>query len=518
MSRRFLTPAWQTELALAGMLFGLALVVRAVNLYTIPRLTDEVVEWSFAFDIAQGQRDVWHGVQPYFGPLVPDLLALALLIFRSPLVPRALVCVLGALTAPAVYALGRAIGGRRVGIIAGLLMATSSTHIIVASHIAYTNSLTPLLTALMLTLFVLARKRNSGRLLVVAGFVGGLAAQTHPVVLGLAPGMLLWFFGPRAQWRWFRRPAVYCAAGVALLAYSPVLVGIVLALPQFQQSVVTRSYAFAPASSLPDYAGRMQGLLIELARMVGAVYPNLDLPRRYLIQPLVAVYALLALLALWAGLRGSRFLLLVTTSGILLIPLFNRQYGDFPFFTRYIALLLPPVYAAAAVGLVHLWTVRARHAAAPTAVWAIRAVGALAVLGIAGYPLWLTADYYASQVRGGRTNTLFLEMIHQTETGRNAVVWLDDGLGAGEFASGGNLLVSFQVWLTLEGRDWRGVALNAPRDTRCPQHTTWLIAADDAASRFTARCGAVRVNGATIVTRPGRPELTFSLYHVPASP
>lgn len=495
------------------LLGALALCARLSELYTIPRFTDEVLEWQFAFEIARGVRNPLQGLQPYLGPFASDLLAFALLLAPNPFTPRAFAAVMGALTAPATYALGAVIGGRRAGIIAGLLMAAASTHIVVNSHIAYVNALTPLFTALTLAFVYAARTRAEGRYLIAGGFLFGLAAQTHPLALTLAPGMLGWFLSARQQWQWLRRPALYLAAGAFVLAYSPVLYALFAQTNFFRAQVVTRSYAFGLPQSFGELAGNAQGLVVELARMVGAVYPNLDAPRAYLAQPLVFLYALLLLLAVWAMFaRRSFFLLWVLGSAALCIPLVNKQYGDFPYFTRYVALLLPPVYVAVAFGVDTLWAKLETRFAGRRARWLVRAGAGLLVAALLFLPFHLTSEFYAGQYRGARTNAAFLAMTARVAQTPTQTVWLDNALGDVEFPGGGNLLLSFQVWFDLGKQPWRAVKVNARALQNCaPQ---WLLATQTNATRLAARCRLETILAQEMPTRPGRPPAHFGLYRL----
>lgn len=496
------------------LLGAIALAARLPALFTIPRFTDEVLEWQFAFEIARGARNPLLGLQPYLGPFGSDLLALALWLAPHPFTPRAFSALMGALTIPATYALGAALGGRRAGFIAGLLMATSSAHIVVNSHIAYVNSLTPLFAALSLTCVYVARGRDDGRFLIAGGFLFGLAAQTHPLTFALGPGIVLWFFSARSFWKWFRRPALYLALGAALLAYYPVWYALWTQPDFFRAQVVTRSYAFALPSSLGEYAGNAQGLLVELARMVGAVYPNLSAPRAYLLQPLVFLYALGLLVAAWA-MRAQKnyFLGWVIGSAVLCIPLVNKQYGDFPYFTRYLALLLPPLYAAVAFGLVTLWTKLETRFVAARARWILRASawGAIGLLAL--MPLSLTAEFYAGQQRGGRTNATFLEITARVAQTPTDLILLDKELGGAEFPSGGNLLLSFQVWFDLQKQTWRAVQV-APRQLQNCAAGQWLIATRANAVRTATRCRIRTIVEQEMPTRPGRPSIYFGLYQL----
>lgn len=508
----------QSALLWAVGLFCAALLVRLPYLYEIPRFTDEVLEWKLAFEIAQGTSPLWENVQPYFGPFQPALLAVALYLFPSPYVPRALTLIIGALTVPATFGLGSVVGGWRSGIIAALLMLTSSTHIVATSHVAYINSFTPLLVTFALTLLYLARQRDRGHCLIAAGIVFGLSAHTHPIVLTLLPGLALWFIFPKTQWRWFRRPSFYLAVCAALIAYSPVLVNILFHFTEFTDAVVAHKYAFAPARSFADYWANLQGLGIEFGRMLGAVYPNFAALRDYFFQPLIAAYVLVLLLTLAAMVRlRNSFFITALVSPLVFIPYFNTQYGDFPYFTRYLAFLLPLTYAAIGLGLSAWWQYLEERFAKRTgtnharAHWLVRGMLLLGIGWLVFYPLALTNRFYESQIRGNRTNVALLNTIARVEATSLKRVWLDPELRAGEFPSGGNALFALQVWFELTGR----IVRQSRPAALCRRGDGLLIATPTFAAATLKECAIELVAQESIATRPGFDPLFFNLYRVP---
>lgn len=506
----------RVDLALLLALFVVALVVRLPNLYEIPRYTDEVIDWWRSYDIVRGVYSPWDTVQPYLGPLIYNVIALGLKIFPGPYTPRALTVVQGALTAPATYLLVRAMGGKRAALIAGILMAVASSHIVINSHVGYANSFTPLLVAIMLTLFYMAQKRENGWFLIGAGFVGGLAMHTHPAVVALLPGMVVWFFSSRARWHWLRRPSLYLAVVAALLAFSPVLIGIVQQFSYFRTAVEARPYAYRPIQSPYDFLVNLQALLVEMSRMLGAVFPNFDAPRKYIAQPLVATYLVLIALAFWGAWRTRNwFLLAVVASGVLFIPVVNAQYGDYPYYTRYIALLLPPTYAAVALGIDALWSYLTKRFA-PQQNWksvpyAAISVGFLILLGwLVGQSLNLTWRFYDSQYNGGRTNLVMEQMVEHINAEPDKMIWLDPRMIRGEFPSGGKFLEALEVWFLLSGKPWQ----LAEENHVCERSGSWLIATDYFMDLAVPRCEYDKVMHEMVTTRPGFESLSVGLYRI----
>src|SRR6185436_2281173 len=115
---------------------------------------------------------------------------------------------LGALTIVPAYLLARelAMGGgasRGRAILAGALaaglLAVNAGHVIVNSHVAWGNCITPLFTTTAIWLLARAARLSSDRpaqgrlrastglLIVLGGLAFGLALQTHPSVAALLP-------------------------------------------------------------------------------------------------------------------------------------------------------------------------------------------------------------------------------------------------------------------------------------------------------------------------------------------
>lgn len=524
-------------LASLGLLL-LALAVRAPSLYLVPRFTDEMIETDAALQIALGARNLFAS-DPYLGPLLPSLLGLILHFWANPYVPRAFVMVASALTVPAAYLLGRILHGRAAGVIAALLMATSSAHIVVNSHIAYSSSLPPLLMTLSLASVILARREDSARWLVLGGAFFGLAAQTHPVSLAALPGLVTWFllkqpFARQASpWRWLRQPGLYAAMVTCLLVYSPVLIGLFSLRAELEFAVVSRSYALATDHSLLAYLANWQNMGVELARMLGAVFYDLGRPRNYLSQPLVFAYAVLVPLALLAALlhrgRERAVLPLVLASSMALIAYFNQQYAAYPFFTRYVAYLLPILYTAVAMFGIDL-ALRARRALSHRPIvyrWAAGAAGLLALAFLAAWPLKLTFDYYAQQISTGRSNTLMLDIAERIASQPATVLYLDEELQKAEVPSGGTFYLSYWGWFRVARRPFEnlrpGALAERCRDDARSRAATGLtvgrapilvIATEGVANQLARACRVSLIVGAQLPTRPGFGDVTHGLYQI----
>lgn len=502
--------------ALGLGLFALAL--RVPFLYEIPRWTDEVGEAVTALRIAQGGVTPLLGMVPYYGPVHADLLALVLKFYQDPLVPRAFNLVVGALTVTATFFFGLALHNRLAGVLAALLLAASSTHIVVNSHLAYGSAATPFYSTIACIFLLLARSRNSAWLLGAAGVFFSLAVQTHPVAVAMAPGLLLWFLLPRSQWSWFRRPGLYLAGLATALAYSPVIIQIALNLHVFQSSIISRSYAITTNHSLGTYLGNLQNLIVELLRMVGAHYGGASRPLLYLTDPIVLAFALLVPAACIVALRRGRSLpVFVLASSGLIVPYYLGQFEDFPYFTRYVAFMLPVIYVLVASLAVQVWE---SFQASPLLSHTLMRRGSRVLvctlsLALMAVPLQRTFEYYGRQVQSESTNAPFLAMVRYIENYPEANILIDGSLREGEFPSGGNLSRAFRVWFDFDKRTREQVDIqkNVPVGI-CSGKRLFLIASPAAAGRLGVDCHSFRILSYEIPTRPGRGDLEYGLYQI----
>ncbi len=164
-------------LADAAGLLALALAVRLVALTAVPNVLtgDEGVFGLAARWMSQGEGGHMFGTYWANGTLslVPQA-ALEWLLGPGRLATRLPTAIGGALAAPATYALGRVVATRRVGLVAGLLVAVSHLHVHV-SRVGLGHGLDALWAALAGAALVAAVRRHDARAAAVAGVALGLA-------------------------------------------------------------------------------------------------------------------------------------------------------------------------------------------------------------------------------------------------------------------------------------------------------------------------------------------------------
>lgn len=435
------------ELLIALAFTLLALLVRLPELQQIPRFTDETGQVQTALSILrQGARPLVDD-DPNRGVFWAYLLATSLAIFGAqPALPRLFACVLGALTVGATYGLGRARAGRLAGGVAALGMTTAFSHVALNSHVAWSNSSTPLWTTLAVLCTYLAAKAPQETSSMVprdlallgAGLMWGLALHTHLSVLPMIAGAVFWWLADRERRARLKTPAPYAAVAVFLVVLSPMIVFNLQSMAAHQGLASVRD-ALGPSQPIArDHgpaaiAGNAIQLAGQLGRAAGAgplVEPGDPTPGGFggvlvratdALRPFATVaYALLLFGALaYAALRGSRLLAAVAGTAVMVLPFVNRAYTGF-YDTRYIAFLLPLGYVALAevVAVVSVGAGRANAISigngqpldSPQSVqerqwqpWKRRVWIALFGLMVA-YPLASLGAYYARENAAGRTN------------------------------------------------------------------------------------------------------------------
>ncbi len=324
-----------------------AVAVRAQYLTDIPRYTDEINEILPAFDIVRGTRFPLMSGPKHLGALFDYVLAGAMFVFgRSPDLPRTVVFVTGLLTMLLAYGYARSLAGRWAGLLAAALLAVSAPHVLLSSRVAWSASLTPLLGLGAAWALDRALSQRRPWLLVVAGFLAGLALQAHPSFAALLPGFAIFvLFSAR---RLIRQPQTYLAGVAFVAAFSNVL------LYNWQSGLggvrsVNQQYpgeGLGGSVYVQNFWAPVHGLLLTLASAVDATrLPSIT-------DPFVVFVGALSLLALVVVARRVTSLpLLVVLSAVLLLPLVHDKF-DPPLKARYLMPLVPLIHVAMAVFLV----------------------------------------------------------------------------------------------------------------------------------------------------------------------
>src|SRR5918911_1569949 len=137
------------ELVSVVGLLALALAARLPGLLLIPRFGDEQLDVLYTMPLYRLQGLPLVAFDPYNGALFSYLLAVMLWVVGPyPWTPRLLSMLLAVATVGLTYWLGRSLGGPIAGLVAGGLLLFSAVHILINSHIAWSNATTPFFTTL----------------------------------------------------------------------------------------------------------------------------------------------------------------------------------------------------------------------------------------------------------------------------------------------------------------------------------------------------------------------------------
>jgi 4-amino-4-deoxy-L-arabinose transferase-like glycosyltransferase len=465
----------KTDFALIGMLLLAATAVRLPYLQLIPVVTDEVFEVLAALSVYQGNWILYGPVNPTAGPLATYLLALGFwLLGPQMILPRIIALILGVLTVGLTYVLGRSMGGRWAGVIAGILLAFSPIHTVVNSHIPWSNATTPFFFTLAIIVLHAAGRRHHGPLLVLGGLLFGLALQSHISLLAVIPGLLVWFLARRDIRTWMREPWPYLAAGAALLGYANMIVYSLTTGGGALADAEQHTYAWVSNPTWGTYWINLKGFLGSVALALGGQLPEIENPASTLVATILLIWLVVSLIyALW---RRETMPVLVVLSTAIVMPYFNKRYSGL-LSQRYIAFLMPLCFATMGLAAAHLLdTLRAKDRPARTA---LAAGFVVLVLLVAIYPIRTTLAHYDAENRANRNNAAALHMATTLKdaTDPDTPVYLSFEL-AGPKASGGRRFRrSLSYYLLLEGVQNQILELpDIARELKAdPSQEAWLV-------------------------------------------
>jgi len=400
---------------------------------------DEAINGLDALRVLQGAHPVFftanNGREPLFIYLVAASVAV---LGRSAFAVRLISAVLGTLTVPATFLLGRALFDRRVALLAALIIAIAVWPINL-SRVGFRAVTMPLFVAL--TLWAFWRLLKDGK--VWGGVFAGLLLYTYlaarfvPLAFGFFVLYLVWTRHPIP---WHR-----------LLLFG--LVAVVVASPLLGYFVLHRTEALQRAYQVsilnPDInGGDLSGTLLRhtvrtllMFNWRGDFIPRHNVPLRPVFDPLLS-------LAFWIGLvcavrrwRDPPYALVLLWIATLLLP--TTLAEDAPHFLRGVG-ILPVIFFLPALGLV--WT-HDRLARRWTSRWAVLAVGLLLTISLG----WTVRDYFLRHVRS--ENAYYLFETGATELAAEINAFLE--------TSPGHVYLDRRLW---DG--WAGVRFLVPLSPR----------------------------------------------------
>ena len=372
-----------SEAAVVVALVALATAVRWPDFLYLPLFTDEAYDATRSALIAQGRLQTLVNSSPYIGSLQNYLTAGLLSLFGPQIyLPRLLLLIAGCLTVAAAYLLGREWGGPLAGTLAAALLAANPVHVLVNSHIAWSNCLTPLFTTLGLWQLTRAGRWSDGPALAWSGALLGAAMLTHPAAVILLPACAVYLVWKaprlvRSRWLWI-------SAGLFVLVYSPVVLYELFARfypAEFAEQLRgshpdTRAFGSSLGTDFdplqyaaqvreshagrdfgPDmYAENLPGFTLLFLRSLPGAIDVRPGPADYLLDPALLLWLGLGVAALVVLARGGNTLpLLVVISSLAVAPFWSVKRFEPISHGRYFMPIVVALYAAVAavaVGLV----------------------------------------------------------------------------------------------------------------------------------------------------------------------
>lgn len=341
-----------------GVVTAVALLLRFYAIGCIPPglYHDEAFNGLDALSVLGGARPIFFTANNGREPLFIYLVALSVgLLGRSPGAIRVVAAVLGTLTVPATWLLGRAVFGRRVGVLSAVLMA-GLVWPLNLSRIGLRAVSLPLFLALALWQFWRGLDTGRRQHYLTSGVLYGLTFYTYTAsrftVLALAVFILFLLLFDKARLHW---SGLLCFALAASLMLAPLLVYGVLHWDEFMQRAGQVS-VFNPAINNGDPWGTLGRHFLRALGLFfwrGDFIPRHNVPWRPLFDPLTAAFFMIGLgfcaRRKWRQPAGAFILIWIA---VLLLPTILAE--DAPHFLRAVG-ILPIAVFPAAVGLEVMW-------------------------------------------------------------------------------------------------------------------------------------------------------------------
>jgi 4-amino-4-deoxy-L-arabinose transferase-like glycosyltransferase len=445
------------DAAVAIGLFGLAVALRLPRLHDVPPYTDELAEVLRGWAVAEGKIRPLVNVDAYIGSLWTYLVAGAFWLgSRSADHGRTLAMLFGAGTVVMTYLLGRAVTSRTVAVVAGLVMAANATHILLNSHVAWSNSITPFFTTAGFALLAWAvRLHSTPRLwwaLAGAGLAFGLAFQTHPSTLAFLPAAAIWGLRRDARVRSLRSIAI---AGVCFcIGYANVIAhnlkgGFATVAEAARMSDEYRGEAVLDGFG---YAASVANFLLLTGQAVGGGVEELGSPWPYLGDPLVIVASLAAVAGLVLTIRQRSYLpLIVFLSALAILPVLNQRWAPIRE-SRYLMPMIPVMSLAIATALVGIASTVGRRFSLTSPLARMGLLVAAAAL-FCGTQIFKLYSFYEVEIAAGRSSAdmrRWVELVDQSRRLREPFVVHED-LHWLKMAGGGNWATSLDFLLEMKG-------------------------------------------------------------------
>lgn len=452
--------AWLPDLAYSLLLFGFALAVRFPNFMTVPALTDEFKEVGWALKMIQENSLPLVAVDSYDGPLFAWVLSFLFRVFGQNLyLPRGFVLVVGALTVTATYFLGKQLsrGDRRVGALAAILLSLNAHHILFNSHVAWSNDTTPFFATLSILSYLRATRGSRPAWLIAAGAMYGLALQTHPSVLALAPAFVVDAVVSRSTRDQLRSRFGYLGFLAALIAYSPLLIYNLTTGFASIEPAASATYAFELHPSIARTLGALVPTIGAIGRVAFGSMQNPPGAAPWVDLTLVPFLTITITSLVWLEKRHERFVLIAVLVATVFLATFNR-FRFLPDSARYFEFILPLLFSAWSALAIGLWD-QARELRTRKAIWLSRAGIGIVFALISAFSMAGLVQYYKQAQSDGRTNVAMLGMVEGVRPDLEGAVLIEHKLNGLRTGRGGNVADDLLYLFQLDRRATRLVSL-----------------------------------------------------------
>jgi 4-amino-4-deoxy-L-arabinose transferase-like glycosyltransferase len=428
-------------LALSLTVFGL--LARLPYFMHIPYFEDETLEGLFALKVYPGGQWIVNSWDNYLGPQFPYMMALGYRLFGlDPIIPRAIVLIFGALTVGLTYLLARTLGLNKFGgFLAALIVLANPFHILINSHIAWSNSMLAFYVTAMLLTAALAIKRDQPRWLLLTGLLSGLALQAHPSLLITLPGIVVWFLIEPNGRKFMHTRWPYLGLLIAALVYGVVIINNLQVSLYGVAEAQARSYIWQTNPTLSTTIENFGRFTLQLFRVLSGQLEGPEEFRALIGLPLI--YAVWLIAALIYAVRKRLWLPLIIVASVwIIMPVFSNHYGTLitTRLTNHLTPLIAIMLAFAGAALIRSISSRRLIVAA-----------SIGLIALAIYPIVPLINYYQARVSTGRTNAEFFVMNDQIKSiDLGAKVYLSTTLSELRLGGSGNVGYVFDYFLGLD--------------------------------------------------------------------
>ena len=232
----------------------------------------------------------------------------------------------------------------RAAILAATMMSVSVYSVFFLSHVAWPNSITPFLTMASLLCFTIALQDQRPPVLIFCAFLFGLALQTHPSIVTLAPSLLLLFFWrERGRLRfWLQKPATYFTVPAVAMGYANMIYyNIEERMATVNGGLHAARYAVDSNPNVSGYLKNLNSAWMLLLRLTAGAVDDKAHAIAYLGEPLFLICTVGLAIGLIRCLSKGKFEIpLLLLGPMLIIPVINDAY-EFYAFGRYLGFLIP---------------------------------------------------------------------------------------------------------------------------------------------------------------------------------